>query len=225
MFHRPPRKQKFLKDISGQPLSLAPCLPSPACPSSKPRHSNLRAHTALTTLPLHIRPPNGFPFPTADSPSSFSQPSRPPAVWPQVHFLLLCPPLLSMPLSGLFIPPPQAVFGPHPAFAYAVSPPWNALSFLSCLSPTNSCSVFNIQWCLPMDALVSRTPWPHLHGARESRGKPIWPMESYSHAFRHHQRRQFPIFCLVQRNMFQQLFTEAGNPHSTPLPTLTVLLA
>lgn len=65
-FHRPPWRQQFLEDISRQPSSLAPCLPSPACPSSKPRHSNLRAHTALTTPPLRVRPPNGFPFPTAD---------------------------------------------------------------------------------------------------------------------------------------------------------------
>lgn len=118
VFRRPPRRQQILKDIRGQPSSLAPCLPSPACPSSKSRRSNLRAHTALTTPLLRVSPPNGFPFPTADSPSSFSQHSRPPAVWPQVHFLLPpCPLLLSTPRSGLFIPPPQAVFGPHPAFA------------------------------------------------------------------------------------------------------------
>ena len=72
----------------------------------------------------------------------------------------------------------------------------------------------------PWDALVSGTPCPHSRSrVRESRGKPLWPKNLLILIM------PFDIINLAQRNTFQQPFTEAGNPRSTPLLTFVVLFA
>lgn len=95
--------------------------------------------------PPCFRPPRGFLFSTAKSPGSFTQHSRPPAVWPPAHFL---PPAhRSCPLSVAdCIPPPRAVRAPHPAFGCAMPPPWNVLSFLPSASQSNKLLLFSFQY-------------------------------------------------------------------------------
>lgn len=68
VFHRPPLRQQFLKDILGQLHAWLPASHHQLVhPPNPPSQSNLRTHTALTTAPLCLRSPGGFLFPTAES--------------------------------------------------------------------------------------------------------------------------------------------------------------
>lgn len=156
----------------GTALSLAPCLPSPACPSSKPRHSNLRTHTALTSPPLRSRPPSGFLFATARA--------------QVLHSALKA----SCSLSGLHStssslargscsPPGRTLHSSHagsvmstPYLCLSASPPGNVLSFLPLLGPANSCSAFNMQRCLPLGRLGFQAPLASLTRCQGEERKP-----------------------------------------------------
>lgn len=134
-FHRPPLRQQFPKDILGPLHAWHPASHHQLVhPPNPPSQSNLRTHTALTTAPLCLRSPSGFLFPTAESLHSALKASSSLASGPAPTPLPTAP--VHSPQQTLHSSPTSSTRSP-PAFAYAMSPPWNVLFFLPSTSRSN----------------------------------------------------------------------------------------